>query len=160
MKCKKCGLTRRAGGNGGDCPCEHCDHQWTGHETSPDGLPHSCAKCGRGYSLGPSIPPEPTLDCDNCGREKKHHDRTWVACSNRCLMQLSDFGPSPQWTTEPPTEPGWYWVRQGHNQPIVAWVRALDGKLRVKLFGNTYDSDVTERMFIAWLRIEAPEPPK
>lgn len=56
MKCRHCGRTRRAGGYGGDCPCEHCEHLWTGQDESPDGLPHSCSKCGRGYLLS-TLPP-------------------------------------------------------------------------------------------------------
>lgn len=98
----------------------------------------------------------------NCTYRMCHNDAVDIdgRCEKHPRHPMIVLPSPPQWTTDPPTEPGWYWVRQGHNQPIVAWVRALDGKLRVKLFGNAYDSDVTERMFIAWLRIEAPEPPK
>ena len=28
----------------------------------------------------------------------------------------------PQWTTEPPTEPGWYWRQQGHCIPTIVKV--------------------------------------
>lgn len=91
-----------------------------------------------------------TYECDGCGRLMR-----WGSEGPSPVRQEQD---TPQWTTEPPTDPGWYWVRQGHNQPIVAWVRELDRKMRVKLFGNAYHNDVDEKMFTHWMKIEAPEP--
>ncbi len=28
---------------------------------------------------------------------------------------------TPQWTTEPPTKPGWYWARQKDKDPSPVW---------------------------------------
>lgn len=65
-----------------------------------------------------------------------------------------------EWTTEPPTEPGWYWVMRGHNQPTVSLVRTLDGKLTVRLFGDGCDSWLHTPQFTHWMRVDTPEPPK
>ena len=27
-----------------------------------------------------------------------------------------------KWTTEPPTEPGWYWIKEGALTPYIEWV--------------------------------------
>lgn len=98
--------------------------------------------------------------CPSCGTRIGVDLATCGECEMAASIVAANEAAQPQWTTEPPTEPGWYWVRQGHNQPIVAWVRELDRKMRVKLFGNAYHNDVDEKMFTHWMKIEAPEPPK
>ena len=55
---------------------------------------------------------------------------------------------APQWTTEPPTEPGWYWRAKG-GQRWIAHIEAFE------LPWSPEDDNVDY-----WQRIEAPEVPK
>ena len=74
-----------------------------------------------------------------CGYDDKHNHRA-------------------QWTTEPPTEPGWYWaIRRRGGDPEMAHVdRAEPDELVVVLGHASYGLHECDY----WLRIEAPEPPK
>lgn len=69
----------------------------------------------------------------------------------------------PQWTTTPPTAPGWYWVRQGHNPPTIAFVREWPTirepyGLASLLFGDAAHGPLSR--FSHWLRIDPPEVPE
>lgn len=68
--------------------------------------------------------------------------------------------PLTQWTTEPPTEPGWYWAmaRDRYSQPEI--VEVIDrGGLRALVVDCEGTVDLPN-LATHWLRIEAPEPPK
>lgn len=76
----------------------------------------------------------------------------------RCGARLDK---SPQWTTEPPTEPGWYWGWKDHGAVEyfeVCEVAERYGKLCVMITNHEDECDLDQ--FTHWLRIEAPEVPK
>lgn len=72
---------------------------------------------------------------------------------------------TPDWTTEPPTEPGWYWATprmvEGWEDisPQIAEVyKNLSDRLKVLFDGND-DFDLAD--FTHWLGpLPLPEPPK
>lgn len=99
------------------------------------------------------------LKCDNCEREQRDHDRTIIACSDRCMMQLADVAPSPQWTTTPPTEPGWYWAF-AEGEIFVGEVFVRGESVFLSLAGAAPARLLADFEFTLWLRIEAPEVPK
>lgn len=69
----------------------------------------------------------------------------------------------PQWTSTPPTEPGWYWVHPRANGLIGSslFVHEL-GDAEIEFgefhFRNGLSAPLTNAAH--WLRIEAPEVPK
>jgi hypothetical protein len=64
----------------------------------------------------------------------------------------------PQWTTTPPTEPGWYWVMRNEALSICELVFD-EGKMWVT---SPEYPEVEIRRAVAshWMRIEAPEVPR
>ncbi len=64
--------------------------------------------------------------------------------------------PYGEWSTEPPTQSGWYWIRNGWPQSFVAWVEAYEsGIVSVGHVGALWSvSDITH-----WLG-PIPEPEK
>ena len=63
-----------------------------------------------------------------------------------------------KWTTEPPTEPGWYWVKSVRlHAASVAEISASNIRTRELLFENRW-SDFSSVTY--WQRIEVPEAPK
>ena len=72
----------------------------------------------------------------------------------------------PQWTTSPPTEPGWYWARGKGVLEVVQVSRYLEHKqiglppkpvIVAWVFGDESERELHE--WSHWLRIEAPEVP-
>lgn len=93
-----------------------------------------------------------TYECDGCGRLMR-----WGSEGPSPVRQEQD---TPQWTTEPPTDPGWYWgvPQRADCKPEMMEVIDDDGQLMVA--GNIYDVPLSDHVGWLWLRIEAPEPPK
>jgi hypothetical protein len=80
----------------------------------------------------------------------------------RCMYEFLPNG--GEWTTTPPTEPGWYWAYILIDEPIISMV-FIDKDGRV--FDPDYESDdiyqmqpVGETIFTHWLGpLPVPEPP-
>lgn len=67
----------------------------------------------------------------------------------------------PQWTTEPPTEPGWYWgVPQKCESCKVEMVHIVEDDGVLELEGNIYNQPLSDAVGWYWTRIVPPEPPK
>lgn len=66
----------------------------------------------------------------------------------------------PQWTTAPPTEPGWYWgvPQRADCKPEVVRVFRAYGGLEAEACG-TYSQPLRDFVGWSWLRIEPPEAP-
>lgn len=67
----------------------------------------------------------------------------------------------PQWSAEPPTEPGYYWVWQDLGAGVrltVAIRRERDGEM-ISIKGAAY-VPIANAEATHWMRIEIPEPPK
>ena len=71
-----------------------------------------------------------------------------------------------KWTTEPPTEPGWYWGWKNHGaveyfevcQVAKRYSKSTGYYLCVLVVEHEDECDFDR--FTHWLRIGAPEPPK
>lgn len=63
-----------------------------------------------------------------------------------------------EWTTEPPTQDGWYWTVEA-NDIFIVEVSKIGSRMIVNYFGTLEESRVDE--FTYWLGpLPIPDPPK
>ena len=78
------------------------------------------------------------MKCDRCGREVN------ITCGGLCEPCTAADRATPSWTTDPPTEPGWYWLYRKtayDKMQIVQASRGGRGKLDILFTGYDEPSD-------------------
>lgn len=76
-----------------------------------------------------------------------------------------DIGPAPQWTTTPPTEPGWYWYRVPYDQSELFIVQVVEDCVTHKALYIDGDCDVPLSIAdfgrdFEWWPVRIEEPPR
>ena len=106
MICRECGSEILTGGcSNWQCPTKVQAYTITGNGH------------GQTIEMQPSEPPAPSGMCAKCGeRHATQAILTMVERPGATLFYCDEcaappIAPAPQWSTEPPTEPGWYWMR-------------------------------------------------
>ena len=92
-----------------------------------------CVKCGG------EIPPLPYPQCEVPGRVH------------------FDYADCVQWTTDLPTEPGWYWASNGVGDLAPVQIASDNGVLIV---WDEVPVPLSERRGGFWMRIETPDLPE
>ena len=79
-------------------------------------------------------------------------------CCVKCPHCLGVIGKTSQWSTDPPTEPGWYWV-YFFGRRCIARVRFCDRQQKYVYleFGSMLEFVAEDHLDAKWLKIDEPE---